>query len=220
MALIGAGRIARVYADAVGELPPGHVSVVGVADANRAVALGVRFGCPVRLSGSAAQRSLTAIPLVTRCRPDGVVICTPHVGHAAQCVEFLRHRVAVLCEKPLSFDTRGALTAARAAESGARLIVSSKFRYAQDVVRALALLNSGAIGRPLSATGVFALRHWRSDIAIGGGGVLMDKGPQVLDLVRAPREAERLVDPVEWYDGPTRGLRRKSTVPTAGSHSE
>jgi predicted dehydrogenase len=183
LALIGAGRIARVYAAAAGELPPRHVSIVGVADpdADRASALAVGIGCPTFADGD---------DLVAGCRPDGVVICTPNAGHAAQCALFLSHGVAVLCEKPLSVDTAGALAAARmAAESGARLMVSSKFRYAHDVVRALALLQNGAIGRPLSATGVFALRHdmtadWRSDIAVSGGGVLVDKGPQLLDLMR------------------------------------
>ena len=183
--LVGAGRIAETYAQAFAELAEAGVArIAGVADTRHEAAreLAERLGCPAFESHAAMSAA---------GRLDAVVVCTPPVTHPDIAIHFLRRRVHVLCEKPLSIDLRGArLMAYWAERSGAILTMASKFRYAEDVVRAHALAESGAIGEIVEVENSFTSRvgmaeRWNSDPALSGGGVLIDNGTHSVDLLRS-----------------------------------
>lgn len=182
--LVGAGRIAGTYAQAFEgpEVAP-FATIAGVADVDpkAARALAGRLGCPAFES----HREMSiAGPL------DAVIVCTPPVTHPDISLHFLRRRVHVLCEKPLSIDVRSArLMAQGARRSGAVLTMASKFRYAGDVVRARHLVESGVIGEVLEVENSFTSRigmstRWNSNPALSGGGVLIDNGTHSVDLMR------------------------------------
>ncbi len=179
--LVGAGRIAESYAQAF-EGADG-VKVVGVADVRpeAAGALAKRLGCP-------AFESFEDLEAMSGL--DAVVVCTPPATHPEVSRHFLRRRVHVLCEKPLSIDLRSArLMAHEARRSGAILTLASKFRHVEDVIRARRLVESGAIGELVLVENSFTARtdmaaRWNSDPAVSGGGVLIDCGTHSVDLMR------------------------------------
>ncbi|HEY0513678.1 MAG TPA: Gfo/Idh/MocA family oxidoreductase [Thermoanaerobaculia bacterium] len=180
--LVGAGRIADTYVQAFAGLSD-LAEIAGVADVRpeAASALARRLGCPA----FASHRAMSLA-----CTLDAVVVCTPPVTHPEIALHFLRRGVHVLCEKPLSIDIRSArLMAFGARRSGALLAMASKFRYADDVIQARRLVESGAIGEIVEAENSFTSRvdmaaRWNSDPALSGGGVLIDNGTHSADLMR------------------------------------
>jgi predicted dehydrogenase len=189
--LVGAGRIAETYAQAFASLAADGIApiatIAAVADVRpeAGLALARRLECPAFESYRAMSLAMSGPRAL-----DAVVVCTPPVTHPEIALHFLRRQVHVLCEKPLSIDIRSArLMAYGARRSGALLAMASKFRYAEDVIRARRLVESGAIGEIVEAENSFTSRvgmasRWNSDPALSGGGVLIDNGTHSVDLMR------------------------------------
>jgi predicted dehydrogenase len=189
--LVGAGRIAETYAQAFaglaaeGTAPVAVLAAVADVRPEAAAALAGRLGCPAFESYRAMSMAMSGPRGL-----DAVVVCTPPVTHPEIALHFLRRGVHVLCEKPLSIDIRSArLMAYGARRSGALLAMASKFRYAEDVVRARRLVEAGTIGELVEVENSFTSRvamaaRWNSDPALSGGGVLIDNGTHSVDLVR------------------------------------
>lgn len=182
--LVGAGRIAETYVQAFERLAAaGIAEIIGVADvrAEAAGALAGRLGCP-----SFASHAV----MTGTCSLDAVLVCTPPATHPDISLHFLRRRIHVLCEKPLSVDAKSArLMAHTAGRTGTVLTMASKFRYVEDVVQARSLAEAGAIGEVVLAENSFAAQvdmaaRWNSDPALSGGGVLIDNGTHSVDLMR------------------------------------
>jgi predicted dehydrogenase len=181
VALVGAGRIARVHADALEG--SGEARLVAVADPRweAARALSLDTGCPAYAS---------AEEMVARERPEAAIVCTPPCHHAAVTCYLLGEGVHVLCEKPFALDPgEGAAMVGAAESAGRRLVLASKYRFVPGVVLARKLLLSGSLGDPQGAEITFAQKvdmkgHWYADPAVSGGGVLADNGPHAVDLLR------------------------------------
>lgn len=97
-AVIGPGRIAHRFAEAVHRLPGTHLAVVQGRDLGRAQAFAAgwaRDGAPAVQAADRLANAL-AMPGV-----DGVYIATPHPQHAGAIRAALQAGKAVLCEKPL-----------------------------------------------------------------------------------------------------------------------
>lgn len=97
-AIVGPGRIAHRFAEAVHRLPGTHLAVVQGRDAGRVQAFAAgwsRDGAPpVRATADLAEA--LALPGV-----DGVYVATPHAFHGGGVRAALEAGKAVLCEKPL-----------------------------------------------------------------------------------------------------------------------
>lgn len=179
--IVGAGRIAQSYAEAFALTEVAEV--VAVADVNRqaAQALAERLHCHAYASHAAMASALSL---------DAVVVCTPPATHTDICLELFERGIHVLCEKPLSLDYASAQTMIeRARRNGVMLMMASKFRYAEDVVRARSLVASNTIGEVILLDNAFTSHvemrsRWNSDPAISGGGVLIDNGTHSVDLMR------------------------------------
>lgn len=179
--IVGAGGIAQTYTQAFEICDAARV--VGVADVriDAARALGERLGCPSFDSHTAMAK---------KARLDAVIVCTPPVTHPEICIDLLKQKVNVLCEKPLAIDVKSAramLDSARRA--GVHLTMGSKFRYVQDVIRAKSIVTSGILGEIILFENAFTSRvdmssKWNSDPEVSGGGVLIDNGSHSVDLVR------------------------------------
>ncbi len=119
---------------------------------------------------------------------DGVVIATPSALHAAQCIEALRLGKAVFCQKPLARtadETRRIIAAARAAD---RLLeVDFSYRHLAGVDELRRLIRAGELGDIFASDLVFHNAYgpdkpWFHDIALSGGGCVMDLGIHLVDL--------------------------------------
>jgi predicted dehydrogenase len=107
----------------------------------------------------------------------------------------LERGLHVFCEKPPGrtvAEVRRVIDAERA-HRGQRLKYGFNHRYHDSVRDALARVQSGALGRMLNLRGVYGKSQlvtfgqdsdWRTQRAIAGGGILLDQGIHMVDLLR------------------------------------
>lgn len=179
--LVGAGGIAQAYAQAFETSD--HAQLVAVADVryDSAQAMAERMNCQSFDSYQAMAESVAL---------NAVIICTPPVSHPEITIYCLERDINVLCEKPLSIDKASALQMLSAAEkSKALLTMGSKFRYADDVVKAKSIVASGILGEIVLFENAFTARvdmsnRWNSNASVSGGGVLIDNGTHSVDIMR------------------------------------
>lgn len=179
--IVGCGRIAQTYLEALGTMP--EFELVAVADERKDVAKSVatQYGC----ADLGDYRALVDDELV-----DSAIICTPPSTHAEIAGAFLDNGVHVLCEKPLTISLPDARTLVdKASKTGLTLMMASKFRYVDDVIKAKGILDSGILGDVILFENVFCAKvnmqnRWNSLREIGGGGVLIDNGTHSVDIAR------------------------------------
>ncbi len=180
-ALVGAGRIAQAHLVALS--PVAGVRLVAVAEVREAAGRAVAEEKDCRLFADYADPELAALL-------DAVIICTPPSTHFAIARHFLEAGVHVLCEKPLTISSRDAQDLAVTSRTERRvLMMASKFRYVDDIVKAKAIIASGILGNVLRFENTFCslvpmTSRWNSDPAISGGGVLIDNGSHSVDVAR------------------------------------
>lgn len=179
--LIGAGAIAQAYCEAFRRSSRAQLAAVADVREEAAAAVAGAHGCP---SFTSVDAMLDSVDL------EAVVVCTPPVSHPELCVSCLERGLHVLCEKPLAIETPQAVAILEAArKSGRRFTMASKFRYAEDVVRAKAIVASGILGDLYLIENTFAGRvdmrnRWNARAEISGGGVLIDNGTHSVDILR------------------------------------
>jgi predicted dehydrogenase len=180
--LVGCGRIAQTHLDALRTVE--DCRLVGVADVRQDVAKSVaeQYGTEARRDWRELAGNGEGI--------DAVIVCTPPATHAEIAGHFLDHGVHVLCEKPLAVTFDEARTLVRKAEAAERqLMMATKFRYVDDVIKAKGIIDSGILGDVILMENVFCSKvdmhnRWNSDRALGGGGVLIDNGTHSVDIAR------------------------------------
>jgi predicted dehydrogenase len=119
---------------------------------------------------------------------DGVVIATPSALHADQAIAALERGVAVFCQKPLGRtegETARVVAAARAANK--LLGVDLSYRFVNGVSHIRDLIRAGELGTVYAADLVFHNAYgpdkpWFYDVALSGGGCVIDLGSHLVDL--------------------------------------
>lgn len=182
MAVIGCGRVAVSHLQACQSVP--QVELVAVVDINPEVAASVAdmFRCPTYYTSHA--------DLLRQKTLDAAIVCTPPASHAPIVLDLMAQGVNVLCEKPFTTTLRDAERMAEAADSnGVLLMMASKFRFVEDVIKARDIIASGILGDIVLYENVFCSRvnmrgRWNSVREIAGGGVLIDNGSHAVDVAR------------------------------------
>lgn len=180
--MIGAGGIAQTWVQAFERSETAELVAIADVRPDVADALAEGIGCRGYSSYLALANGESDL--------DAVVICTPPSTHPEIANFFLASKVHVLCEKPLSIDTQSAREMlATAKANGVILTMATKFRYVEDVVRAKSIAASGLIGEIVLFENAFTAHvdmssRWNSNVALSGGGVLIDNGTHSLDLMR------------------------------------
>src|ERR1041385_7166457 len=183
VAIIGAGNMGKTRARVIQQSGNARVVFVADHDSERARKLAKRADAEVATDWDSC---------VQDSRVDIAIVCTPTKFHAPQIISALRASKHVLCEKPLarSLD-EGSLITEAAERSGCIVKTGFNYRYLDHVRQAKELLDEGAIGP------TYFLRcryghggrpgyeaHWCTDRELSGGGVLLEQGIHIIDLVR------------------------------------
>ncbi len=122
---------------------------------------------------------------------DAVLVLTPTHAHMALATAALRAGKHVLVEKPMARNAKESKRMVAAAqESDCHLMVAMNHRFRPDSIRLKQLIEAGDLGEIykvragwLKKKGKWARPNWVTNLEIAGGGVLMDLGIQMLDLI-------------------------------------
>ena len=183
-AIVGTGAIADAHVQAIAATPDAELVAVVDRDLDRARAFAERSGGPAVADDLGSLLAGGGIDVLHICTPPGV--------HAEQAIAALDAGVHVVCEKPaaLALDELDAMTDA-ASRNDRRLAVVFQQRTGTAAAHVKALLDSGALGRPLVATcqtlwyrapEYFAV-PWRGKWATEGGGPTLGLGIHQIDLM-------------------------------------
>jgi myo-inositol 2-dehydrogenase / D-chiro-inositol 1-dehydrogenase len=178
VALVGAGRIARVHAGAYRQVARGRL--VACTDPNETAAhdLARDFGLKVAPNLDA----LLADPEV-----DALIVASPNAVHADQTIAALAAGKHVFCQKPIALTLEEAdRVVAAAAGTSNVLQFGFMLRFTPPIPELQRRLSTGALGTPIAAqAAVFGWEpsnDWFYDPAQGGG-VILDTLVHFADLV-------------------------------------
>jgi predicted dehydrogenase len=185
-AVIGAGFMGEVHAEAIRRL--GYVDIVAVAasSAERAAAFGQSVGVE-RTTGDYNE-------ILADGEIQAVHVCTPNALHYPMTKAALEAGKAVLCEKPLSLSAAEAQEMADLAESkNLAHCVNHNLRYYPVVQQIRAMIEAGELGDILVVQGTYSQDwllydtdyNWRIEKAANGAlRVVGDIGSHWMDLVQ------------------------------------
>ncbi|QDC01832.1 inositol 2-dehydrogenase [Mesorhizobium sp. 8] len=141
--LLGAGRIGKVHARAVGSNPDAKLVAVADAFEKAAKEISAAYGAEVR-----------SIDEIEKAKDiDAVVICTPTDTHADLIERFARAGKAIFCEKPIDLDVKRVVKCLGVVEkTGATLMVGFNRRFDPHFAAVKKAIDDGAIGKVEMAT--------------------------------------------------------------------
>ncbi|MBB4051282.1 putative dehydrogenase [Devosia subaequoris] len=161
-----------------------HTTVVAVADQRFASA-----AAPAGLKVHPDYRSMIAAEEL-----DVVVICLTNDVAADATILALEKGCHVFCEKPpgRSVEEIRQVSAVEQTRPGLKLKYGFNHRYHESVLEAKRIIESGDYGKIISLRGVygksqiitFGQSDWRTQRKVAGGGVLLDQGIHMVDLMR------------------------------------
>ncbi len=184
-AILGAGMVAHYHQTAIAENADSGARLVAIGhyDPARFDAIRDEFGVPVH----------TYDEILANDEVDVVAICTPSGQHAEQTVAAARAGKHVMVEKPMALsmeDVQRMMTACD--EAGVLLGVTMQRRVDPLFQRVRRAIEAGDLGKiVLGALTMPYLRDqpyydqatWRGTWALDGGGVLMNQGIHIIDLL-------------------------------------
>ena len=179
--IVGCGRISQTWLEAVKHCK--HLHLTSIMDLNPA------FSKPIaELTGCAAFTNLDE--MINYKKLDGAIVCTPPSTHRDIACKLMDAGISVLCEKPLALTIEDAIAMYEtASKNEVILMMCSKFRYVEDIIRAKSIITTGMLGKIHFYSNQFCSHvnmtgRWNSQTQVSGGGVIMDNGPHAVDIIR------------------------------------
>ena len=183
VAIVGTGNVADFHVTAINHTPNAHLAAVVHYDPAQFAAIAACFGVPC-LSLEAALDS-TDIQAVSLCTPSG--------QHAEQTIAAAKAGKHVMVEKPIALhpaDADAMIAACEQANVTLAVMLQRRgevlFQKVQQAVAAgdLGTLRMGLISMPyFRGEAYYQQAAWRGTWALDGGGVLMNQGIHLLDLL-------------------------------------
>ncbi len=183
-AIVGAGNIARVHAQALSAIPEARVAVICSRTEASGRALAVAH---------AADWTPDYADAVTRPGVDVVVVCTPSGTHGEIALAAARAGKHLVVEKPLEITVPRVDAIIEAAQrAGVQLACIFPTRFRAGVPHVKAAIDGGRLGRLTSAEAAITWwrpqsyynSSWRGTWRLDGGGALMNQAIHSLDLLR------------------------------------
>lgn len=124
---------------------------------------------------------------------DALFVCLPNNVAAEVTIAGLERGLHVFCEKPPGRDVADIrrVREAEAAAEGLVLKYGFNHRYHYSVRDALEIVRSGELGEVINVRGVYGKSRvipfsggWRAERQFAGGGILLDQGIHMVDLMR------------------------------------
>jgi predicted dehydrogenase len=125
---------------------------------------------------------------------DVLIVCMTNDIAAEVTIAGLERGLHVFCEKPPGRDVADIVRVIEheRRHPGMKLMYGFNHRYHESVQDALRILRSGELGRVINMRGMYGKAKlvtfnqpdWRTKRAIAGGGVLLDQGIHMVDLMR------------------------------------
>ncbi|MBU1180099.1 Gfo/Idh/MocA family oxidoreductase [Patescibacteria group bacterium] len=180
--LIGAGRMGRRWARVLSEHPKSALKAVVDKDESAAAEVAKE---------NQVSHSLSVEDFLTDSAIDAALIATPHKYLYSYARLMLEAGKNVFIEKPGSCASEEMRTLVEIARNKNRvLMVGYNYRFFDSIRRAKEIILSGKIGK----INFIRLRHghpgrpsydkeWRMDKELAGGGVVMDQGVHLIDLI-------------------------------------
>lgn len=180
-AVVGCGFFAMNQLHAWRDIAGVEIAAICDRDPDRLSATGEGFGI--------ARRYRDAAEMFAAERLDFVDIATTVESHRPLVELAARHRVPVICQKPLARtlpDARAMVDAC--AEAGIPLMVHENFRWQAPIRAVAAVLATGRIGRPffgrLSFRSGYDVFKGQPHLATGERFIIQELGVHMLDIAR------------------------------------
>lgn len=211
-AIIGAGNIAKIQAQAIAQIPQARVTVVCSRSEQSGRALAATCNAEWEADFHVAAQ---------RADVDALTVCTPSATHAEIAIAGAQAGKHLLVEKPIDV-TLPRIDALIAAARAAKVVLGCVFplRFMAGVHQTKAALEAGRLGR-LALADVYVKWYrpqsyydgsWRGTWESDGGGALMNQAIHNIDLL------QWLVGPVTSVFGRTATLaHRMETEDTASA---
>jgi predicted dehydrogenase len=183
--MIGTGGISQVHGRQLLELE--DVEIVALSDTS--IENREKFAAKFELE--AVKHFTDYKVMLDETELDAVVICSPHTLHFQQATDALNNGLHVLIEKPMTCSSEEAeLLIATAEKAGKVMQVSYQRHFQPEFLFIRDAIASGEIGKLTSITASlyqewkqFTTGLWRQVPELSGGGMLMDSGSHIIDVL-------------------------------------
>lgn len=174
--IAGFGKIGQLRAKILSDYD--NVEILGVFDPKRPVKIDFKY--------YSSFEELLTLDL------DAIFICAYNTVLAEYTTKSLERGLHVFCEKPPAMRVEELATVDKALRSsGKHLKYGFNHRYHYSVIEAKKRIDSGKMGKLLWMRGAYGKagsidydKNWRNYKKYSGGGILIDQGIHMLDLMR------------------------------------
>lgn len=185
--VIGCGEASKGHLKSINE--DARLNLVAIADPNEESLKRAKDNYSPRIAVADYREALKSDDV------DIVMVLAPHYLHHPMVMDSLRSGKHVLCEKPISVSVAEAdemINTAR--DCGKQLFVMLNMRFGPSGRKIKELLGNQSMGRVFMArSGYFGyeverladMSHWKGDLKKAGGGVLVDGGYHIVDLMNS-----------------------------------
>ena len=137
------------------------------------------------------------IDTLLKLKPQAIFICVTNNVAAKYTMKSLKKGIHVFCEKPPAINVKELLNIKKSITDfnlkHLKLKYGFNHRYHYSVIEALKLKKSNSLGKVINMTGTYGKSsfeqwkgqgNWRVKRNISGGGILLDQGIHMVDLIR------------------------------------